>query len=154
MSSRRFALALATLAGLATALPVAAQFQKPEDAVKYRQSAMTLQGYHLSRVFAMANGRIPFDAKAAAEHTDLIAALNRIQFAGFVDGTERIANSRAKAEIWTQRDKFNAHVTKNQEAISRLAAAGRSGNLDQLKAAAGPVGQSCKGCHDDFQRDP
>lgn len=156
MKCRRLVvLALTAAAALATAMPVAAQtaspFAKPEDAVKYRQSAMALQGYHLGRVFAMANGRVPFDAKAAAEHTELIATLNRIQFAGFVDGTDKVGNTRAKPEVWTQKDKFAAAVAKSQEDVNRLAVAGRSGNLDQIKAAVGSVGKSCKACHDDFQ---
>ncbi|MFM1856936.1 MAG: hypothetical protein RLZ83_2245, partial [Pseudomonadota bacterium] len=32
------------------ALPAAAQFQKPEDAIKYRQAAFTLMGNHFSRI--------------------------------------------------------------------------------------------------------
>lgn len=154
--SRRLFLALTAGATLFTALPVAAQpatvtFAKPEDAVKYRQSAMALQGAHVGRLFAMANGRVPFDAKTAAEHTELVATLNRIQFAAFVEGTDKVGNTRAKPEVWTQKDKFAAAVGKSQEDVNRLAAAGRSGNLDQIKAAVGAVGQSCKACHDDFQ---
>ena len=37
------------LVALSTALPAAAQFRKPDDAIKYRQSVMTLQGYHFGR---------------------------------------------------------------------------------------------------------
>lgn len=33
-----------SVAALAMATPAAAQFQKPEDAVKYRQSAFTIMG--------------------------------------------------------------------------------------------------------------
>ena len=36
----RMLLAVAAVIGLASALPASAQFQKPEDAIKYRQSAM------------------------------------------------------------------------------------------------------------------
>lgn len=38
----RLLLAAVAAAGFATALPAAAQFAKPEDAIKYRQSAMFL----------------------------------------------------------------------------------------------------------------
>ena len=60
---------LALLAALAalTALPAAAQFQKPEDAIKYRQGAFTIMGNHMARIGAMAQGRTPFDAKVAAD---------------------------------------------------------------------------------------
>jgi cytochrome c556 len=91
---------LFTALAAAVALPAAAQFAKPEDAIKYRQSAMSLQGTHFGRLAAMASGRVPFDAKVAAEQAELIATLNRLQFAGFVEGTGS-GNTKAKPEIWT-----------------------------------------------------
>lgn len=38
-----------------------------------------------------------------------------------------------------------------QAAMEKLDAAAKTGNLDQIKAAVGPVGRACKACHDDFQ---
>jgi cytochrome c556 len=147
----RLTLASLVVAGTLSALPAAAQFQKPEDAVKYRQSAMALQGATLGRVFAMANGRVPFDAKVAAENIEIIAMLNRLQFAAFVPGSD-VGNTKAKPEVWTQKDKFDANIRQSQEDVAKLADAGRTGNLDQIKAAVGAVGKSCKGCHDEFQK--
>ena len=57
-------IAAAALAGLGTALPAAAQFAKPEDAIKYRKGAFTVMAAHFGRVAGMAQGKIPFDAKA------------------------------------------------------------------------------------------
>ena len=147
---QRFILVAAAIAGLATALPAAAQWQKPEDAIKYRQSAMALQNNHLGRVFGMAQGRVPFDAKVAAEQIEIVAMLNKLQFAAFIEGSDK-GNTKAKPEIWTEKDKWNAAVAKSQEDVLKLAAAGKTGSLDQIKAAAGAVGGSCKGCHDDFR---
>jgi cytochrome c556 len=146
----RPSIAVATLA-LVTALPAAAQFRNAEAAIKYRQSAMSLQGNHLARVFAMANGQVPFDAKVAAEQIEIVSTLNKLQFAAFIDGSDK-GNTRAKPEIWTERDKFNANIAKSQEDVGKLAAAAKTGNLDQIKAAAGAVGQSCKACHDAYQK--
>jgi len=148
---KRLSLFALAVAGVVTALPAAAQFAKPEDAIKYRQSAMALQGATLGRVFAMANGRVPFDAKVAAENIEIVAMLNRLQFAAFVDGSDK-GNTRAKPEIWTQKDKWASLVTRSQEDVAKLVVAGKTGNLDQIKAAVGPVGQSCKACHDEFQK--
>ena len=147
-------LSLAGLAavGLVTALPALAQFQKPEDAIRYRQSAMFLQAQTFSRVAAMANGRVPFDAKVAAENIELVAALNRMQFSAFVEGTDK-GNTRAKPEIWSQKEKWAAAVAKSQGDVAKLVAAGKTGNIDQIKAAVGAVGGSCKACHDDFRKE-
>ena len=147
---QRFILAAATVATLATALPAAAQWQKPEDAIKYRQSAMALQNNHLGRVFAMAQGRVPFDAKVAAEQIEIVAMINRLQFAAFIEGSDK-GNTNAKPEVWTDRDKFLARVAKSQEDVLKLAAAGKTGNFDQIKAAVGTVAASCKACHDAFR---
>jgi cytochrome c556 len=140
------------LAGLAVALPATAQFQKPEDAIKYRQSAMALQGHHLGRVFAMTSGRVPFDAKVAAEQIEIVAMINRLQFAAFVEGSDK-GDTKSKPTIWTDKDKWAAAVARSQEDVVKLAAAGKAGNLDQIKAAFGAVGQSCKGCHDTFRKE-
>lgn len=143
---------LLCLAAAAAALPAAAQFAKPEAAIKYRQGAMTLQGAHFGRLAAMANGRIPFDAKVAAEQAELVATLNRLQFAGFVEGSDK-GNTKAKPEVWSEKDKWTAAVNKSQEEVTKLNAAAKTGNLDQIRAAVGAVGQSCKACHDYFTRD-
>jgi len=148
----RLFLAPVAVACLLSALPAAAQFAKPEDAIKYRQSAMFLQGQTLGRVFAMANGRVPFDAQVAAENIDMVAALNKLQFAAFVPGSDQ-GNTKAKPEIWSQRDKFNAAVAKSQEDVAKLVAAGKTGNIDQIKSAVGAVGGSCKACHDEFRKE-
>ncbi len=147
----RTLLAAAVVATLLTSLPAAAQFQRPEQAIKYRQSAMALQSNHMGRVFAMAQGRVPFDPKAAQEQIEIVAMLNKMQFVAFIDGSDKGAPTRAKPEIWAQRDKFNAAIAKSEESVQQLVTAGRSGNLDQIKAAAGGVGQTCKACHDVFQ---
>jgi cytochrome c556 len=147
---KKLLLAAATLAGLAVALPAAAQFQKPEDAIKYRQSAMTLQSHHLGRVFAMATGRVPFDAKVIGDQIDIVALLNRLQFSAFIEGSDK-GNTKALPDIWTAKDKWAAAVAKSQDDVQKLAAVGHSGNIEQIKAAVGAVGQSCKGCHDDFR---
>lgn len=141
----------ALLAGLFSALPAAAQFAKPEDAIKYRQSVMFLQNNHMGRLGAMVNGRVPFDAKVAAESAELVATLSKLPFTAFIDGTDK-GTTRAKPEIWAEKDKFMAGAAKYQEEAAKLSAAAKTGNLDQIKAAFGGVGQTCKGCHDNYQK--
>jgi cytochrome c556 len=154
MKSLRSSLTIsaAVLAGLCTALPAAAQFAKPEDAIKYRKSAMALEAAHFGRIFAMANGRVPFDAKAVADNAEILAAVSKWQFTGFVEGSDK-GDTKAKPEIWTEADKFREKANKSQEDVAKLAAAAKTGNIDAIKAAAGPVGQSCKSCHDTYRKE-
>ena len=144
-------LAAATVAGLATALPAAAQWQKPEDAIKYRQSALTVMANHFGRIGAMAQGKAPFDAKAAAENAVIVSDMAKLPWAAFGPGTDKGMPNRAKAEIWSDAAKFKAASEKMIAEVAKLDAAAKSGNHDAIKAAAGGVGGSCKACHDDFR---
>ena len=63
------------------------------------------------------------------------------------------AQTRAKPEIWTEQAKFKEHSEKLQAESAKLAAAAKTGNLDNLKAAFGPTAGTCKACHDNFRKD-
>jgi cytochrome c556 len=113
---------------------------------------MTLQNAHLGRIFAMANGRAPFDAKLANEYAEVLAAVSRWQFTAFIEGSDK-GDTKAKPEIWTEMPKFQEAARKSQDSVEKLAAAAKTGSLDAIKAAAGPVGQACKACHDNYRKD-
>ncbi len=140
----------ATLVAMTT--PASAQFAKPEDAIKYRKSVMTLQGAHFGRIAAMASGRVPFDAAVAAENATILEMVTRLPLAGFSAGSDK-GDTRAKPEIWTDTAKFKAVGEKLNADSIKLMAAAKTGNLDTLKAAVGPVGGNCKACHDDFRKE-
>jgi cytochrome c556 len=149
---------IATLAFAAAAftlaVPASAQsFGKPEDAIKYRQGAFRVLSAHFGALGAMANNRAPFDAQAAARHGEVIALVSHLPFAGFVAGSEKGENTRAKPEVWAEQAKFRGNADKMQAEVAKLAAASKTGNLDNIKAAFGPAAASCKACHDDFRRD-
>lgn len=141
------ALALAAVVGT-VALPASAQFAKPEDAIKYRQSALSVMGTHFSRLGAMANGKIAFDAKSAQESAEIVAFMAKLPWAGFGAGTE---GGKAKPEIWKEQAKFHDLSGKAEAETGKLNAAAKTGNLDNLKAAFGPAASSCKSCHDSFR---
>ena len=130
----------------------AQSFQKPEDAIKYRKSALTVMAAHFGALGAMANGRAPYDAAAAARHADVLLVAHTLPWAGFGPGTDK-GDTRAKPEIWSEQAKFKEHSDKVQADVGRIAAAAKTGNLDNLKAAWGPNSGSCKACHDNYRKD-
>jgi cytochrome c556 len=140
------------LVAMATAFPAHAQFQKPEDAVKYRKAALTVMGNHFARLGAMANGRAPYDAKMAAEHASVLEAVAKLPWQAFGPGTD-VGDTRAKPEIWREQAKFNEAANKMQVEVGKVVIAGKSGNLDSLKQVFGGAAQSCKACHDAYRKD-
>ena len=143
--------AAAAAAALLACGAAAAQFKSPDDAIEYRQGALAVMGHHFGQLGAMANGKIPYDAAAARANAELVATLARLPWSAFVEGSDR-GETGAKAEIWSQRDKFNVDAQKLQDATVKLLEAARSGKPEALKAAFGPAGQACKTCHDDFRK--
>ncbi len=143
------ALAVAT-AVLST--PAMAQFQKPEDAIKYRKASFTVMAAHFGRIGAMANGRVPFDAKVAADNAAIVETMSKLPWSAFGAGTDK-GDTRALPAIWTEQAKFKEGSDKMQAEIAKLSAAAKTGNLDAVKAAFGAAGQTCKACHDDFRKE-
>ncbi len=140
-----------TAALLALAAPAFAQFAKAEDAIKYRQSALSVMGTHFGRLGAMANGKVPFDAKVAAENADIVATMAKLPWAGFGPGTDKGGNTKAKPEIWTEQAKFKELHDKLGAETVKLATAAKTGNLDALKTAFAATADTCKSCHDAFR---
>lgn len=144
--------AATSLLALMLALPAAAQFAKPEDAIKYRKASFTVMAAHFGRVGAMASGRAPYDAKAAAENADIAAAMAKLPWAAFTEGSDK-GETRAKPEIWKDSAKFKESADKMQVELAKVAVAAKAGNVDALKTAFGPAAATCKGCHDNFRKE-
>jgi cytochrome c556 len=142
----------ATLIGLATALPAAAQFAKPEDAIKYRKAVFTVMATHFGRVAAMANGKMPFDAKVAADSAEIATSMSKLPYVAFIPGSDK-GDTRAKPEIWTESDKVKGLAEKMQDEMVKFNAAAKTGNIDTIKAAAGETGKACKACHDNYRKE-
>ena len=146
---KMISVALALTAALA-ALPASAQFAKPEDAIKYRKSALTVMAQHFGHVAGMASGKVAFDAKAAAEDAAIADYVSKLPWAGFVAGSDK-GETRAKPEIWSDKAKFDESAARLQREMGKLAVAAKAGNLDGIKTAVNAVGGACKACHDDFR---
>jgi cytochrome c556 len=99
----------------------------------------------------MANGRVPFDAKAATENAEVLATVSKLPWAAFGPGTDKVGNTKAKPEIWAEQAKFKDLSDKMTGETAKLATAAKMGNLDALKAAFGPTAASCKACHDAYR---
>ena len=115
---------------LITASPAFAQFQKTEDAIKYRQSAFSLIGTHFGRIGAVVKGEVPYNKDDVAKNAAIIATLSTLPWQGFGAGTE---GGKAQPAIWTEAAKFKAGSEKMQTAIAELNQAAQSGNLENIK---------------------
>ncbi|MDP5085016.1 MAG: cytochrome c [Yoonia sp.] len=117
-----------------------------------RQAHMSLYAFNLGPLGGMAQEQIPYDAEVASAAAANLAALAAIdESAYWVEGTDTsIEGTRAKPEIWADMAGFEAEQVKLVAATATLASVAGDG-LDAMKAAFGPVGQSCGSCHESYR---
>jgi cytochrome c556 len=140
------------LAVTASLLPfsVSAQFAKMEDAVKYRQSALSIMATHFSRIGAVVKGEKPYDKASVEQDAAIVEMMAKLPWPAFPAGSDT-GNTKAKTEIWKEHDKFGGGSDKLQTDAAKLSAAAKSGDLAAIKTAFGTTGQTCKSCHDSFR---
>ena len=135
-------------AGALIATPAAAQFAKAEDAVKYRQSALTVMSNHMGRLAAMAKGDKPFDAAAAKSSAQLISTMSALPWEAFVPGSDG-GNANVKGDPWKNAADFKALQERLIGETGKLGDA--AGSLDSLRKQVGATGAACKACHDKYR---
>lgn len=138
------------IVAFAFAAPALAQFKNAEDSIKYRKAAFTVMGQHFGQIGAMVNGRVPFDAQKVKDDAALVRSLSQLPWAAFGAGTD-MGETKAKPEIWKEQAKFKAAADTAMGELSKLDAAAKTGNMDQVKVAFGAAAQSCKACHDAYR---
>ena len=128
-----------------------------KKAIKARQGVMQVYAFNLGVLASMAKGKRDYDEKAAA------TAAKNLNLAAMMDNTalwpegsdltnkDLTVKTTAKKEAWTTWPKIGEKQEAFVQAAAKMADAA-GGGLDSLRGAIGPVGKSCKGCHDDFRQ--
>ena len=143
---------LLSILALAVAGTASAQM-KPEDAIKWRQSGYAFMAWNMSRIKANVEGTYNKDEVMKAANA-IQAIANSGMGALYLPGTDKGTGwekSRAKPEIWTDKEKLGkAAMAFNKEA-NEMATLANMGDAAAVKAQLGKLGSTCKGCHDDFK---
>nr|WP_319514756.1 cytochrome c [uncultured Cohaesibacter sp.] len=143
-------IALATIALSLIAAPALAG--PKEDAVAERQAYFKKLGGNMGPLAKLLKG--DYDAATAQQHADALADLTTQDISGlFVEGTstqDMPGKTEALPVIWEDMDGFAAKYEALATAAANLKAEAGKGKA-QLAAAFGPVGASCKSCHDGFR---
>jgi len=139
----------AAVMGLVISTTAAAQ-AKPEQLVKQRQAAMTLQGKYFGPLGAMAQGKAPYDAAAVARNAAFLDVLGKMPWDGFAASTKDVKSATLPA-AFTDTAKFKEAQDRFQSEISKLVSVSKSGDEAAVKAQLGAVGKTCGGCHENFR---
>lgn len=144
-------LALATL--VAAQSVQAQQAPKPEQLIKWRQSAYQVIAWNTGRVKANVEGT--YNKEDVIKAANTIAALaNSGLGALFAPGTETgkgWKETAVKPELFTDKKAGEVAAAFNKEA-NELARVAALGDVAQIKAQLGKLQGTCKACHDDFRK--
>ena len=143
---QKFVLAIAMTGSIHAAY---AADPKPEEEIRYRQSAFNVIGRNFNALAAIAKGERPYDQAFAVKTATLLELLAPLPFGSFGPGTDKGALTKADPKIWTEQAKYKEAADKFQIEIAKLSASAK--DLESLKAQVGAIGKTCKGCHDDYR---
>ena len=145
---------LAVLLFTAASASIAQQAPKPEQVIKWRQSVY--------QVLAWNNGRIKNNVEGSYNKDEVIRAANAIAAiansglgALYPAGTETGKGWRettVKPELFTDTAKAGEASKKFIAESNELAKVAATGDAAAVKVQFGKLGQTCKGCHDDFRK--
>ncbi|UOM34837.1 cytochrome c [Acuticoccus sp. I52.16.1] len=142
-----FASAAALLAPLAFTSAAAAQDAAPQVE---RHEIMEEVGDAMGVLGGMAKGERPYDAAAATEALDVFIVQTPLFLELFPEGSETGHDTRAKPAIWE--DPADFHEKGEALVAAAESAKGPAGeSLEGLRTALGPVGQSCRACHEAYR---
>ncbi len=121
-----------------------------EGAIKYRQGVMKAQAGYMAAMGMVVQGRVDH-WNNLADHANGLHALVGIVPSLFPQGSD-FGETNALEAIWKNPSDFKAKAEKAEKASADLVAAVRSGDRGKIGQAYKAVGQSCKGCHEDYRR--
>ena len=126
---------------------------KPEDAIKYRQSGYAFMAWNMGRIKQNVEGN--FNKDEVVKAANAIQAIANSGMGGlYLPGTDKgkgWEESRAKPEIWTDKEKMGKVATEFVKEANEMAKVAAGGDAAAVKAQLGKLGGTCKGCHDDFR---
>jgi len=146
----RTAVAVVLAAATALAWPVAAQFSKPESAVKYRQSVFTVMNNHMGRINAQLKTSAP-NMQTIQASANVVETLSKLPWDAFAPNTELVANSQALPAFFKNEAKVKDLADKMQEEAVKLNAVAKTGDAKAVRTQFGALAKSCDNCHDDYR---
>ena len=146
----------ALVSGMAVAMLVMGSLahasEEADKAIEYRQNVFNVIKWHFGPMGGMVKGKVDFDAADFARRAELVAALAKMPAEGFGEGTD-MGDTRAKAEIWQNKAKFDEGMSLMAERAAALAEVAKAGDMNTIKPAFGELAKTCKGCHDNFREE-
>jgi cytochrome c556 len=128
-----------------------AQFEKPEDAIKYRKSSMFLMAAHFKSLGAMVQGKTGYEKEVFASNAGVVKFISALPWAAMMEpGTDK-GDTTLSSAVFTEREKFIITAESFQAAAAKMADLAEAGDFEAAKGQFGAVAGGCKNCHSQFR---
>jgi cytochrome c556 len=120
------------------------------DPIAVRQAVMSLQGGDFAFIRSVVTAKsdvkpLEVPAKAIIKSTTVIPTL-------FPKGTETGGDTKALPEIWSDPAGFQKIAAAATDAATKLAAAAKAGDADEVAADTKLLGDQCGACHKAYRQ--
>lgn len=143
--------------GLSLVMPIFAHDNDPiVTAIKARQGEMQVRAHNLGPLIGMAKGKMPYDPQLASQLVANLKVLLELDtsrdWPPGSDSEKYPDQSRALPNLWTTYPEIGKYAKEYETAVNALNEVAGDG-LDALQSKIGAVGDSCKGCHDEYEKE-
>lgn len=146
---KKLALLTAAVVSLSS-LSVAALADETNPSIVHRQAIYKIVAGHMQDL--KAGLLLKGGAENAAWNADAIVDAFKHMGNAYPEGSDK-GETKAKANIWTEREKFQEAGKKAFGAAVALAEATKTGDQAKSIDAFKALGGACKACHEDFRKD-
>jgi cytochrome c556 len=127
---------------------------KVEDAIKFRQSGYGFMAWNMGRIKMNVEGG-QYNKEEVVKAANAIQAIaNSGMGALYVPGSDKgkgWEETRAKPAIFTDKEKVGKVAMAFNKEANEMAKIAATGDAAAVGAQLGKLGDTCKGCHDDFK---
>jgi len=153
LTRTRLVVSAVLLAAVAAAAQAQGQPSKAEQALKYRKAVYQAIAWNFGPMSAMAQGKVPYEAKEFEMRAQRVAALAPMLSESYSPDTQSVTGSKAKPELWSNRADFDAKMKTLVDRSATLASVSKGGDFEKSKAAFLDTANACKSCHDKYKAD-
>jgi cytochrome c556 len=111
-----------------------------------RTEAMKSNGKNFGAIGKVVKGEMAYSPELV-DNAEAIHQTSMMLKELFKGGETGDPKSRAKPEIWSDWNDFEAKIEELQETSEKLVAATKTGDVEQITVAAKAAGGACGGCH-------
>lgn len=129
---------------------------KPEDEIKFRQSAMTFMRWNMGNIKAQVNGKSQsFDKDKVINAANVIAAIANDNLGSLFNEKSKTGkgwkDTRVKAEYFKQPQQVAKYAKAFNREANKLAQVAQTGNKSEIKTQFDNLFSACKDCHKKFR---